>query len=110
LNRNTKIAGGKVMLRNDGYVKEFAEGTSNTFINEEFVNCGVYIAEPEVIKMIPENAYYDFGKDLFPKMLKQNIPINAYVIDGYCLGLDTKEAFLKAEKILMHELSLKLPL
>ena len=33
--------------------------------------------------MIPENVPYDFSNDLFPRMLRQNMPIFTVEAEGY---------------------------
>ena len=64
------------------------------------VNAGVYLVEPPLVQEIPSNTFYDFGLDLFPKVLTSNKHLSGYVIDGYCLGLDTPESYAEALHLL----------
>ena len=65
------------------------------------MNAGVYIFSSELISMIPENKFYDFGVDFFPVLLKKKITIQLYKIEGYCLAIDNPEALRNTEKILL---------
>ena len=97
---HTAIAGGRVIL-NDGKVTSFVEmtGTEGT-IPSTLVNAGVYLLEPEVLELIPAQTFYDFARDLFPQMLAAGYHLQGYLINGYCLGLDTPESFAKAVSLI----------
>ncbi|MDP1608985.1 MAG: nucleotidyltransferase family protein [Chlamydiales bacterium] len=89
---HTGIAGGKVLLEGDE-IRQFVEGNSCASF---YVNTGVYLLEKEMINEIPDNSFFDFGNDLFPKCINNGIKICGYIIDGYCLGIDTPESYHKA--------------
>ncbi len=97
-NIHTGIAGGTVLLDDHLRITEFIEGEKRP--SYHYVNAGVYLLSPEIISHIPSNQFCDFGKDIFPKLLLENIPLNSYIIDGYCLGLDTPECFVVANKLI----------
>lgn len=95
---HTGIAGGRVMLAADGRIQEFCEGG-----NEErspLVNAGVYLLEPAVVSEIPVGREYDFGRDLFPLLLARGISLYGYLIDGYCLGVDTPDSYQQAIRLI----------
>ena len=46
-------------------------------------NCGIYVFEPEILRHIPEGTFDDFGKRLFPDLLKQGVPFHAHPVNGY---------------------------
>jgi NDP-sugar pyrophosphorylase family protein len=94
---HTGIAGGRVSLAPDGQVHEFSEGGLGH--DSTLVNAGAYLVEPEVVKEIPPGRAYDFGRDLFPRLLAQGRPICGYLIDGYCLGLDTPDSYQRAVEL-----------
>lgn len=92
---NTGIIGGYVNLAADWRILAFHEGVGDG--NRPLVNTGVYLLEPEVIKEIPGGQFYDFGRDLFPRLLSEGKEIYGYVIpSGYCLGIDTPECYQRA--------------
>ncbi len=67
----------------------------NVFTN--VANAGIYALEPGVMKFIPENTYFDFGKDLFPLLLKNNITIYGYLIKEYLIDIGSIEKLKRAE-------------
>ena len=93
---HTGVAGGQVLL-DPPYVQEFIEGSS--LLVSPYVNAGVYVLEPAILKSIPNERFYDFGKDLFPGFVKVN-KIAGHVINGYCLGIDTPESYESALTII----------
>ena len=64
------------------------------------VNAGIYMIEPDIMKYIPETGYYDFGFDLFPKLLSENLPVFGYTIDKdeYLIDIGTPENFQRANE------------
>lgn len=55
----------------DNKIIEFVEKSKNPPSN--YVNCGLYIMEPEVRNYFPENAKFSMSEiDLFPKLAKQD--------------------------------------
>lgn len=94
---HTGIAGGRVTRAPDGRIREFCEGTGEG--GSTLVNAGAYLVEPEVVEKIPPGRVYDFGRDLFPRLLAQGRPFGSYLITGYCLGVDTPESYQQAVKL-----------
>ena len=64
-------------------IKGFLEKPSWGDVFSNKVNTGIYLFEPEVLKMIPSGKSYDFGHDLWPKLLKMKKPIYAYETNSY---------------------------
>jgi len=95
---HTGLAGGSVIIDSDGYVVSFNEGTGPG--SSSLVNAGLYLIEPDVISEIPAGSFCDFGRDLFPQLLASGVPINSHLIDGYCLGIDTPEAYRCAVRLI----------
>lgn len=44
----------------------------------KWCNTGVYLFEPAIFKYIPAKGSYDFGKQLFPELVRQRLPFYAY--------------------------------
>ncbi len=74
---------GVVITRADGRITRFLEKPSWGEVFSDTINTGIYILEPEVLDLMPEHAEFDFGKDLFPLLLRQNAALFGYVSDGY---------------------------
>ncbi len=94
---HTGIAGGRVVLKGS-YVQGFIEGGNQAISN--YVNAGVYLLEPKILEIIPEETFFDFGNDLFPKCIHNDIKISGHIIEGYCLGIDTPESYQNALTII----------
>jgi NDP-sugar pyrophosphorylase family protein len=94
---HTGIAGGQVVL-NQARIESFIEGVTKRL--SPYVNAGAYFLEPPLLSHIPPQIHYDFGKELFPQLLAENIPLAGHVIDGYCLGIDTPESYYRALELL----------
>ena len=63
-------------------ITSFVEKPTWSSVFSNTVNTGIYVFEPEIFKYIPD-GFYDFGKDLWPKLLKMKKNIYSYVMNGY---------------------------
>jgi mannose-1-phosphate guanylyltransferase len=93
---NTGLAGGRVAIDEGGYIVDFREGGGTS----PYVNAGVYVLEPSVLASIPAGRASDFGHDVFPSLLRSGRRLQAYSIDGYCLGIDTPDGLARARALL----------
>jgi NDP-sugar pyrophosphorylase family protein len=91
---NTGVAGGRVVVDDDFRVVRFEEGRPG---GSPYVNTSVYLLEPAVLATIPADTFADFGHQVFPDLIASGARVEAYPIDGYCLGIDTPEALARAE-------------
>ena len=66
------------------------------------VNTGIYVLEPDVLEMIPEDANFDFSTDLFPAMLAKKIPVHGYVADGYWCDVGNIEEYMRANADMLY--------
>ncbi|MGP6207196.1 sugar phosphate nucleotidyltransferase [Cuniculiplasma sp. SKW3] len=87
----------------DGKVKKFLEKPTREEVFSNKVNSGIYILEPEVLKHIPEGMQYDFGKDLFPKLLKEGITINTYEAKGTWLDTGRPRELILANHLIVSK-------
>jgi NDP-sugar pyrophosphorylase family protein len=94
---HTGIAGGAVTIEAQGRVVSFIEGAGAA--TSALVNAGIYLLEPEIVARIPPASFCDFARDLFPRLLAATVPINSHIIEGYCLGIDTPEAYRRALRL-----------
>jgi D,D-heptose 1,7-bisphosphate phosphatase len=62
---------------------------------KNLVNAGVYILSSEIFKYIPNEKSTDFGKDIFPLLLKSDEKIAAYKSAEYCKDMGTRERLLE---------------
>lgn len=94
-NPNSGIAGGSIKVNSEGFIEEFNEGSKS---ESGWVNAGVYVLEPSVLENITK-GFSDFGKDVFPAMLKSKKKIYAYPIKGFCFAVDTPESYERTQAL-----------
>ena len=74
---------GVVVTDDEGRVEGFQEKPAIEEALSRLCNCGIYVFEPEILSHIPEGQFDDFGKRVFPDLLKQGVPFHAHAIDEY---------------------------
>lgn len=62
---------GVVITQDDGKITRFLEKPSWGEVFSDTINTGIYILEPEALELIPLQQDFDFSKDLFPILLRQ---------------------------------------
>lgn len=77
------LAFGVVITDNGGKITRFLEKPSWGEVFSDTINTGIYIIEPEVLKLIPYQKEFDFSKNLFPAMLEQDMGLYGYIAEGY---------------------------
>ncbi len=69
---------GVVVSDEKGRITQFCEKPSWGYVKSSRINTGVYILDKSVLSYIPDSQSFDFSKQLFPHLLRQNIPLFAY--------------------------------
>ncbi|HCV41914.1 MAG TPA: nucleotidyltransferase [Bacteroidetes bacterium] len=77
------LAFGVVITNDEGKITRFLEKPSWGEVFSDTINTGIYIFEPEVMELVPYREDFDFSKDLFPLLLKQDAGLYGYVAEGY---------------------------
>ncbi|MDR1941845.1 MAG: mannose-1-phosphate guanyltransferase [Endomicrobium sp.] len=80
---NNPLQFGVVITDKDGKVERFLEKPSWGEVFSDTINTGIYILEPEVFNYIPPDRSFDFSKDLYPLLLKENKGLYGYIAEGY---------------------------
>lgn len=94
----------------DGRITRFLEkpGPGEVFSNT--VNSGIYVLEPEALALCPKGAPFDFSRDLFPRMLREDAGLFAFEGRGYwsdignCLQYIRSQADALREKVRLEGL------
>lgn len=82
--RMSELSGlGVVLAGDDGRVLAFQEKPDPREALSDLVSCAVYCFEPEVLDHFPCRPALDWGSDVFPALLEQDVPLHAHVIGGY---------------------------
>lgn len=79
---------GVVVTDENGYITEFQEKPSIEEAKSNLINTGIYIFNRRIFDYIPENTFYDFAKNVFPQLLKEE-QINTFHVDGYWNDIGT---------------------
>lgn len=73
-------------------------------------SAGVYVLEPEALSYIPENTFFDFANDVFPRLLEAGERFVGYQGDFYWSDIGTLEAYRHAQyDVLSGKVRVKVP-
>ncbi|MBI4667935.1 MAG: NDP-sugar synthase [Elusimicrobia bacterium] len=67
-----------------------------------YVNTGIYMFEPEILNMIPDDGTFDFARDLFPKLLARDAPVYGYPLDGYWCDIGNLKEYKRCHKDILE--------
>ena len=79
-----------------GYITSFFEKPSWSSVGSDEVNTGIYIMRRRVLEQIPSGEPYDFGSQLFPKMLAEEKKIGVYRAEGYWCDMGSPKTYYAA--------------
>lgn len=93
-----------------GRIVRFLEKPSWSEAFSDTVNTGIYVLEPAVLDAIPSGKPCDFAKDVFPRLLAAEHPMQAVALDGYWSDVGSLEQYKTAnEDALYGRVRLELP-
>ena len=90
---------GVAQLDDSHTVVRFVEKPARDQVFSNLTNAGIYILEPEVLDRIPAGQVYDFGHDVFPKLLTEGTRIAGYVIEDTLIDIGLPEKYAEANRI-----------
>ena len=79
---------GVVVADEKGYITEFQEKPAIDDAKSNLINTGIYIFNYKIFEYIPENTFYDFAKNVFPKLLAEK-QINTFDVSEYWNDIGT---------------------
>ena len=94
---DTKFSYGITLTDRTNRIVDFVEKPTWGSVFSDTVNTGIYIFEPEIFRYIPD-GFSDFGKDLWPKLLRLKKPIFAYLMNDYWTDIGNIEEYKKGVK------------
>lgn len=62
-----------------------------------WINAGVYLLEPEAVRLIPDGVNCSLEREVFPALIKSDRPVYAYRHAGYWLDIGTLHAYCQAK-------------
>lgn len=87
---------GVVVTEEDGKIRGFQEKPKPEEALSFTANTGIYVFEPEIMEFIPEGTVYDFGRELFPRLVKENAPFFAWSTEDYWCDVGTHAVYHQA--------------
>ncbi len=90
---------GVAVLDVEKRVVGFQEKPSPSEAISNLANTGIYVFEPRVLDHVPESAFFDFAKDLFPALLAAGERVVGYDVGGfYWSDIGTLSAYKQAQR------------
>jgi len=103
--KERNIASSSIVLMNDNNeIIQFIEKPKKDVLKKlkssrKWINAGIYIFEPAVLDFIPSKKFFDFGLDLFPKLIAEKMKIYGYPIkDCFWYEIGTLKKYEKVKK------------
>ena len=88
---------GLVKLDGDDWVQRFVEKPSaEDGAGGGFINAGVYVLDPSVLKHVPPGKFWSFERELFPQLLERGEPVAGFPDPGYWIDIGTPGRYLQA--------------
>lgn len=77
-----------------GRITRFLEKPSWGEVFSDTVNTGIYVLNPEILNYMNPNQMFDFSKDLFPILLKEQKPMFGFVTENYWCDIGDLDAYV----------------
>ena len=87
---------GVVISAANGAIQRFQEKPARGTEISHQANTGIYIFEPEIFDLIPDGAFYDFALNVFPEILRRELPFFAFPVEGYWTDIGNPGDYLQA--------------
>jgi mannose-1-phosphate guanylyltransferase/phosphomannomutase len=99
----TRFEYGVTITDKRGRIKKFVEKPlwGDVFSNE--VNTGIYLFNKKVFNLIPQGQFYDFGHQLWPKLLKFQKPIYGYKFSNFWNDIGNVKEYREAQKAVLEK-------
>ncbi|MDA8401637.1 MAG: sugar phosphate nucleotidyltransferase [Deltaproteobacteria bacterium] len=91
------LAFGIVITDSEGRITKFLEKPTWSEVFSDTINTGIYILNKSALKMIPEKSEFDFSKDLFPMLLKENKNLFGHISSGYWKDVGTLSEYRQSQ-------------
>lgn len=93
---------GVIEYDENNYVLSFTEKPDPAEIKSNYINAGIYVLEPEMLKEIPEGRAVSIEREVYPSMLEEGIKIAIYKGGSYWMDIGTPEKYIQAHRDIMN--------
>ena len=90
----TPLRYGLAVTDSGGRIRSFIEKPDWPRVVTDLVNTGIYVLSPRAMAYIPDGPF-DFGRDLFPKLLAEGLPMHGQVMQGYWRDIGTPQDYYR---------------
>ncbi len=87
---------GIVLTDSQHRIVRFLEKPSSSEVFSDTINTGIYFFNKEIFDFIPPGENFDFSKDLFPQLLKDEVSIFGFKTKGYWRDVGNLEEYIDA--------------
>jgi mannose-1-phosphate guanylyltransferase len=94
---------GVVITDEDGKIKRFQEKPRPEEALSHNANTGIYVFEPEIFKYIPTRQFYDFGKQVFPHLVKMGAPFYGVPVKDYWCDVGNISTYCQAHSDILQQ-------
>ena len=94
---------GVVVTDSNGFITEFQEKPAIKYAKSNLINTGIYIFNYKIFDYIPTGEYYDFARNVFPKLLNDK-QINVFPVDEYWSDIGSLEQYKQTHWDLFNNL------
>ncbi len=94
---------GVVVTDSNGFITEFQEKPAIKDAKSNLINTGIYIFNYKIFDYIPTGEYYDFARNVFPKLLNDK-QINVFPVDEYWSDIGSLEQYKQTHWDLFNNL------
>lgn len=89
---------GVIEYDDDGFAYLFKEKPAPHEVVSHYINAGVYIFEPSVLRRIPSGRPVSVEREVFPNLLERGQKISVYKGCNYWLDIGTPEKYVQAHQ------------
>lgn len=93
---------GVVCIAEDGRIIDFQEKPPAGQARGHLASTGLYVLEPEVLRLVPAGQHCDFARDLFPALLKHQLPFYAYCYEGPWSDIGAFDEYYRVHEEILH--------
>lgn len=90
----TPLEYGLVLTDGEGRVERFVEKPAWGQVFTDQINTGIYVLSPAAMERAPGETAWDFGKDLFPALLREGAGLYGLPLEGYWCDMGDCKAYL----------------
>ena len=95
---------GLVMCDENGRINRFIEKPGWSQAITDMANTGIYVLSEKSLEFIPDGQEFDFSKNLFPIMLKNNNLLFSYNESGYWCDIGDIDSYLQCNSYLLSKI------